>query len=108
MERLIDMSQYLFTEQSQQDLIQIRRFTAEHWGAKQSTNYLIDLKKTLNLLSEMPSIGKTCMDDLGKNVFRFPSGSHIIYYLLVSEAVIVIVAILHQSMVPNKHLGTRL
>lgn len=101
------MSQYKFTEQSQQDLIQIRRFTLEHWGSDQSIHYLSDLKKILQLLSEMPLIGKNCLDDLGKNVYRFPFGSHIIYYLMLSEEEIVIVALLHQSMVPGKHLGKR-
>ena len=40
----ISMSQYQFTDQSQQDLIQIRRFTLEHWGSRQSIHYLSDLR----------------------------------------------------------------
>lgn len=102
------MSQYQFTDQSQQDLIQIRRFTLEHWGSRQSIHYLSDLRKIVQLLSEMPLMGKNCLDDLGKNVYRFPFGSHIIYYLITLEEKIVIVAILHQGMVPGKHLGNRL
>ncbi|MDF2867715.1 MAG: plasmid stabilization system [Gammaproteobacteria bacterium] len=102
------MSQYKFTGESQQDLIQIRRFTLENWSSERSIHYLSDLRKTLQLLSEMPLMGKNCLDDLEKNVYRFPFGSHIIYYLTLSEKEIVIVAILHQSMVPGKPLAKRL
>ena len=108
MEKLINMPQYLFTEHSKQDLIQIRRFTVERWGYEQSIHYLRDLRKTLLLLSEMPSMGKDCFDDLGENIYRFPYGSHIIYYLTIPNEKIVVVAILHQSMVPAKHLNSRL
>ena len=102
------MLQYLWTDQSKQDLIQIRRFTVERWGYKQSTQYLSDLRKTLLLLAEMPLMGKDCLDDLEENIFRFPFGSHIICYWAISDKAIVVVAILHQSMVPAKHWSRRL
>lgn len=105
---LISMSQYQFTEQAQQDLIQIRRFTIANWGEKQSQHYLCDLEKTLQLLSEMPLMGKSCFDDLGVDVYRFPYGSHVIYYLTTPKETIVLVAVLHKSMVPSKHLEKRL
>jgi toxin ParE1/3/4 len=102
------MPQFLFTDDSKQDLIQIRRFTVERWGHEQSGHYLGNLKKTLQLLSEMPSMGKTCCEELGKNLNLFLFGSHVIYYHLISDERIVVVAILHQSMVPAKHLEARI
>ena len=98
------MSRYQFTTQAQQDLIQIRRFTLKQWGSKQSMSYLEELKKTLGLLSEMPLMGRNCSDDVGKDIYRFIYGSHAIYYLTMPDSII-IVAILHQSMVPENHLG---
>ena len=99
------MAQYLFTEQSKQDLIDIRRFTVERWGHKQSSLYLNDVRKTLQLLSDMPSMGKSCFDDLGENMYRFPISSHMVYYLAMQEQ-IVIVAILHRSMTPETRAST--
>ncbi|AWN75938.1 TPA: type II toxin-antitoxin system RelE/ParE family toxin [Legionella pneumophila] len=101
------MSRYQFTTQAQQDLIRIRRFTLEHWGSKQSMSYLEELKKTVKLLSEMPLMGRNCSEDLGKDIYRFLYGSHVIYYLTMPGSIIII-AILHQSMVPENHLGNRL
>lgn len=102
------MGQYFFTKYSQNDLVRLRSFTKETWGEKQSIVYLQNLRDSLQLLSDMPSMGKNCFDDLGQNIFRFPSGAHMIYYLTQTTEQIVVIAILHQSMVPSKHLGTRL
>lgn len=101
------MNQYKITVNAKEDLIHIRHFTLNNWGEKQSVNYLEHIKRTIQLLSEMPLMGKNCFDDLGKDIYRFFYGSHVIYYLVMPDT-IVIVAILHQSMVPEKHLGNRL
>jgi toxin ParE1/3/4 len=101
------MSRYQFTSQAQQDLIQILRFTKKQWGSTQSTIYLEELKKTVTLLSSMPLMGKNCADNLGKDIYRFLFGNHTIYYCIMPDLIIVI-AILHQSMVPENHLGNRL
>lgn len=97
------MSKYQFTPQTQQDLIQ----TLKHWGAKQSLSYLEEIKRTVELISEMPLMGKNCSEDLGQNIYRFLYGSHAIYYLNMPDSIIII-AILHQSMAPEKHLDNRL
>jgi toxin ParE1/3/4 len=102
------MGQYFFTQHSQQDLVELRRFTKGHWGEKQSVAYIQKLRKSLQLLSDMPLMGKKCFDDLGENIFRFPSGAHVIYYFTKTADQIIVIAILHQSMVPNKHVDRRL
>ncbi|MBA3537005.1 MAG: type II toxin-antitoxin system RelE/ParE family toxin [Tatlockia sp.] len=101
------MSQYQFVQQAQQDLIQIRQFTLKEWGSKQSIVYLKELKKTVELLSTMPLMGKNCANDLGKDIYRFLYGNHAIYYLLMPH-LIIIIAILHQSMVPENQLRSRI
>lgn len=51
-------------------------------------------------------MGKNCSDDL-KDIYRFLYGSHAIYYITIPDSILII-AILHQSMVPENHLGNRL
>lgn len=101
------MSQYQFTSQAQQDLIHIRRVTTKHWGSKQSKNFLEELKKTLELLSTMPLMGKNCGDDLGKDIYRFLFGSYALYHFTTPDLIIVF-AILHQNMVLENHIRSRL
>lgn len=102
------MSQYYFTQEAQQDLIKIRKFTFNTWGSEQSTAYLRNLKKTLQLLTEMPSMGINCKDSLGDDIYRFPFVSHTIYYTTLPNNKIVIIAILHQGMVPEIHISNRI
>ena len=102
------MSRYVLTQYSRNDLIGIRHYTFQQWGSRQSRHYLDQLKKTLNLLSEMPLMGKHCEIDLGLDIYRFRFNSHVIYYSFLLNNNIMIVAILHQAMLPGTHLDMRI
>lgn len=101
-------NRYVLTEYSRNDLIGVRHYTFQQWGSRQSIHYLDQLKKTLHLLSEMPLMGKRCALDLALDIYRFPFNSHIIYYFLLPNNTIMIVAILHQGMLPSVHLDMRI
>ena len=107
MESMIKMK-YRFTQDAQQDLIKIRRFTLQTWGAEQSMAYLVNIKNTVQLLSEMPTMGQHCRDELGDGVYRFPCVRHTIYYISILAHEMVVIAILHQNMVPEVHLANRI
>ncbi|KYZ85058.1 type II toxin-antitoxin system RelE/ParE family toxin [Alloalcanivorax xenomutans] len=96
---------YRLTLEARKDLIQIRRFTLRQWGPKQSRKYLSDLRQTLRLLCETPSLGKP-RPELGAGVFSFPHVSHVIYYI-VYRSRLVIFGVLHKRMVPLNHLADR-
>lgn len=93
---------YRLTPDAQDDLIEIRRYTLEQWGEIQSIKYLSELRQTIRLLSEAPAIGKQC-PDIGSDIYSFPSVSHIIYYTL-SEQHLIVIGVLHKSMAPLSHL----
>ncbi|KTD60711.1 type II toxin-antitoxin system RelE/ParE family toxin [Legionella shakespearei] len=101
------MIQYQLTSNAKEDLIHIRRFTLNHWGAQHSAKYLEEIKSRIQLLAEMPLIEQNCFEDVRKDVYRFLYGAHTIYYIVTPET-ITIIAILHQSMIPASHLGNRL
>ncbi|MCP4008815.1 MAG: type II toxin-antitoxin system RelE/ParE family toxin, partial [Proteobacteria bacterium] len=52
------MPAYRLTPDAQADLIDIRHYTLKHWGKDQSQKYLSELRQTIRLLSETPTIGK--------------------------------------------------
>jgi len=99
------MPAYRLTPDAQSDLIEIRRHTVKQWGSAQSKKYLAELRKVIRLLAETPSLGKS-RPDVGVNVSSFPYVSHVIYYL-VHEQQLVIFGVLHKRMVPIKHLAER-
>jgi toxin ParE1/3/4 len=96
---------YHFTPDAQSDLIEIRRFTLQQWGSAQSLKYLSELRKTIRLLAETPSLGKS-RPEVGTNVLSFPYVSHVIYYVM-HEQQLVIFGVLHKRMVPVNHLVER-
>jgi toxin ParE1/3/4 len=99
------MSSYRLTPDAQSDLIEIRRYTLAQWGEAQSRKYLSELRQTLHLLAETPSLGKI-KADVGEDVLSFPGGSHVIYYL-VHGGQLVVFGVLHKRMVPADHLDGR-
>jgi len=96
---------YRLTPDAQTDLIEIRRFTVKQWGTAQSQKYLLELRQTLRLLAETPSLGKS-RPDVGSNVLSFPHVSHVIYYV-VHEQQLIVFGVLHKRMVPLNHLAER-
>ena len=99
------MVNYRLTSDAQSDLIDIRRYTVEQWGKAQSQKYLSELRQTIRLLTETPSLGKSRLD-LGEDVLSFPHVSHVIYYM-IHERQLVVFGILHKRMVPVNHLDGR-
>ncbi|WP_261831842.1 type II toxin-antitoxin system RelE/ParE family toxin [Leminorella grimontii] len=97
------MGRYVLTAEAQKDLVDIRRYTREQWGNRQSVSYLSQMQRTLQNLADAPAIGKSREDEFGLNVYSFPYSSHIIYYARHSTG-IVILAVLHQSQIPASHL----
>jgi toxin ParE1/3/4 len=93
------------TPDAQSDLIEIRRFTIKQWGAAQSKKYTSELRQTIHLLTETPSLGK-CRPDVGSHVLSFTHASHVIYYV-VHEQYLVVFGVLHKRMVPLNHLAER-
>lgn len=99
------MLAYHITPDARADLIDIRRYTVQQWGESQSQSYLSELRQTIRLLAETPSLGKS-RSDVGTEVLSFPHTSHVIYYV-EHDHHIVVFAVLHQRMLPSQHLTER-
>ena len=99
------MAHFRLTPDAQSDLIEIRRYTQQQWDNAQSKKYLSELRQTLHLLAETPSIGKS-RPDIGIDILSFSHVSHIIYYV-IHEQELVVFSVLHKRMVPFNHLMDR-
>jgi len=99
------MPNFHLTPDAESDLIEIRNFTTKQWGGQQSQKYLSDLRKTILLLAEAPSLGKA-RPDVGTDIFSFPYVSHVIYYV-VQKLKLIVFAVFHKHMVPVNHLVER-
>ena len=97
---------YRITTDAQNDLIKIRQYTLIQWGEKQSKKYISELRNTIGFLSQSPLIGKQ-QPELGSDIFSFPHSSHVIYFIIHKQQLVVF-AVLHKCMVPLNHLEDRL
>lgn len=98
------MLRLIFTDEAKQDLVAIRHYTQETWGTLKTKSYLGELRTTLRRLQETPLMGSDRSAEIGPGVRDFPCASHMIYYRLHDNDLLVL-AILHQSMVPSLHMN---
>ncbi|NIF49823.1 type II toxin-antitoxin system RelE/ParE family toxin [Enterobacter sp. Ap-1006] len=98
---------YRLTEEAQRDIIEIRDYTITHWGTSQSKCYLQGLRKLFTRLAESPGIGQCRTAELGLDISSFPYSSHMVYYLNKAQG-IEIVAVIHQSRAPERHLAKKM
>ena len=91
------MKPFVLTRKAKSDLKDIARFTVSRWGVAQRNLYLKQFDETFHLLSERPSLGKSC-DEIRAGYRKFPQGSHIIFFKPEDNSRIQIIRILHKSM----------
>lgn len=96
------MAGYRLASNAVADLRGIRTYTRERWGGAQATRYVTQLRDRMRWLAASSDRGRR-RADLGKGLFSYPEGSHIIYFRW-SEAVLEVVRVLHHRMDPLRHL----
>ncbi len=99
------MQNFRITSNAKNDLIEIRRYTLQQWGLAQSQKYISGLRNTMQRLAESPNLGKQQID-IAAGVFSFQYESHLIYYML-HENQLVVFGVLHKRMLPSIHLKDR-
>ena len=98
------MSSFTLTRRAKADLMSIARFTEKLWGRTQRNIYIKQFNDTFHMLSDAPEIGKDC-SYIKSNYQKFPQGSHIIYYRVISQRSLQIIRILHKNMDVNSKFG---
>lgn len=96
------MPKYILRESAREDLKEIGRYTKKRWGVKQRNKYLQNFTKRFSWLAQNPRFGKA-RDEVKSGYFSYGEGSHVIFYIINNDS-IEILGILHESMVPERHL----
>ena len=94
-------TQYKLRQAARGDLKSIGRYTLKHHGKIQRDRYLAGLKERFELLADNPHFGRP-RDEIKTDYHCSDYGKHIVFYLIQKEYV-EIVAILHESMMPERH-----
>jgi toxin ParE1/3/4 len=84
------------------DLVDITDYTLDTWGVEQTLRYLDDLEACFNRIAETPKIGRRC-DRIRPGYHRVEHERHVVLYRIDADGIF-IGRILHQAMLPSKHL----
>jgi toxin ParE1/3/4 len=95
---------FRLTQRAEEDLAEIGAYTLDTWGAEQCARYLDQLEACCERLAEDPRRGRAC-DELRPGYRRRVQGKHVLYFKQMDETTILIVRVLHESMLPELHLG---
>ena len=94
-----------FTEHARSDLRSIVNYTKINFGSQQAITYVTQLKEQALILTEHPGIGKR-RDALIPGLRCFPFKTHVLYYVVQHE-VLIVIRVLHRLMEPSKHLRSQ-
>ena len=93
---------YTLRQAAKDDLTNIGQYTLKNHGRMQRDKYLKGLEARFKLLAENPTIGR-CRDDIKTGYHCSEYKKHVVFYLIRANAV-EILAVLHESMMPDRHL----
>jgi len=87
---------------AENDLLDIWQYSYDKWGADKAAEYLLQLDAGMHGLVTNPKVGKS-REKVRKGYRSIQINRHVIYYRLKGNF-IGIVRVLHERMIPDKHL----
>ena len=91
------MGSYSLTNAARADLKSIASYTQRQWGKEQRRVYSKQFDDAFLILAGNPDAGISC-DSIKNGYKKFPTGSHIIFFRVISTKEIQVVRILHKRM----------
>lgn len=96
------MAEFRLTPAALRDLEEIWRYSAQQWGVAQAGRYLDALNSAFVLIAGAPLAAPSC-DEIRPGYRRQYVERHVVYYRIVSDAVVV-VRVLHARMDVLRHV----
>ena len=90
-----------FSRRAEADLHGIAQYMLRTWGKAQTARYVSDLEAFCRTLADRPALGRPC-DEVRPGLRRMEYSKHVIFYRQQLTGIL-IVRILRQSMLPEKH-----
>lgn len=101
------MPSYVFTEEAEQDLREIARYTLNKWGVKQLEAYRKALNKSFKAIGKNEVL-KRRFSKNSPDIFVTKSGAHFVFYLTPKQEKPIIIAVIHEARDIVSHLEKRI
>jgi toxin ParE1/3/4 len=92
---------FRLTREAEADIVDIYRYSVEHFGEAQADTYHDGLSDCFRLLADTPLIGRD-YGVLRPGLRRYEHASHSVYYLLTDTGILIL-RVLHRRMDPARH-----
>lgn len=90
------MTAYTIAPRARRDLQAAWLYSRDRWGRRRADAYIRDLTATIEHLAASPLLGQAC-DDIRPGYRKHTVGSHMLFYAIRDETVVVF-RVLHQQM----------
>ncbi len=97
------MHEIIKSQRAKNDLKEIYLYSYNKWGDGKAVEYLMQIDAGLQELISYPQLGKS-RDSIRKGYRSIQINHHVIYYRVEEENDINIIRVLHERMLPDKHL----
>lgn len=97
------MHEIITSQLAKSDLKEIYFYSYNKWGDGKAVEYLMQIDAGLQELISYPRLGKS-RDSIRKGYRSIQVNHHVIYYRVEEENDINIIRVLHERMLPDKHL----
>ena len=96
------MAAFRFSRRAEADLLSIADYTLRTWGEAQADRYIGELETCCQMLADNPRLGRPC-DEVRPGLRRMEYGKHVVFYRPRKAGGILLVRILHQRILPERH-----
>ncbi len=90
------MTGYTLAPRARRDLQQAWTYSRDRWGRRRADIYIRQLTAIIDQIAANPLVGQAC-EEIRVGYRKHPVGSHMLFYVIRDEA-IVVVRVLHQQM----------
>ncbi len=97
------MPDYVVSPEARRDLFEIWDYTEETWGTAQAERYVAQLFAAFARLADRPGLGRA-RDDIRPGYRLHVESKHIIFYRAAGNPAIEVIRVLHQRMLPVRHM----
>ncbi len=96
------MAAFRLSRLADADLTGIGAYTLRTWGEEQANRYLDGLEECCRRLADRPKFGRPC-ESVRPGLRRMEHGKHVVFFRREPGGIL-ISRILHQRMLPERHL----
>ncbi len=98
------MASICLSAAAEEDLAEIAAYTIETFGLNQARSYRVGLEECLTRIAAEPTLAGRSAEELAPALRFAAYGAHVLYFRLQEDGSVLIVRVLHERMLPSKHL----